>query len=1491
MGRLKNIWHKVKPKDPSHSATSNITSSNVATVFTASPSPVEVSAKCLRERLWNEAFDGLESVDTDTVKRYKEILLKQLQEGQLQNAPSDSGSATDEEIRAASNGRWRQMEKLVEIGLQRIEKSTAIKANISDKVNVVMPFKDLIGNAVKASPEASIAWVGISFGLEILANPLKAPSDNRKGLTEVVSKMEWYWGLSELLLEEENSGPPFEELRGRLEKDIVQLYQKLLLYQMKSVCRFFKSEVGGIFKDLVQGDDWIGQLDDIKAASTAVDQRSKEYNSQKRYKRLNDLASNAELQHKKLTEMLEAIDFQTKRQEKTQQDQDDRKCLNDLFQTDPRDDKDRIQKTKGGLLRDCYDDILHRPDYERFRANADLRLFWIKGDPGRGKTMLMCGIVDELKKEMSIRVSYFFCQATAGSLSNANAVLRGLIYVLADENPWLIQRYIRKAYDAGGRQRFEDQNAWQVLTRILKEILQSHIFQDGLILVVDALDECETNGDQLLSFIIEMSRCSSAKWIISSRKLFSIEEQMEESLKTTALQFELTGAVVSEAVRIYIRKKVDTLQRDKKYDQSTRNELEKKLIKKSNDTFLWVALVYQQLARNISRRRNPLHVLDGLPSGLPELYQRMMRQILEYDEKDLKEECKTILRVLSVVYRPITLKELASIVETLAPSQDNAEALEESVTLCGSFFSILDGTVYFVHQSAKEFLLNEAYDELQESDIKRQPKPAFWRLQHHVVLEGALQCLDKTLERDIYRLRNIGITIDEVQSPTPNPLALVEYFCIHWVDHLLDSRSPEEPEDHVQRDDNLVYDFLQHKLLFWLEALSLLKNLPKVISSMSKLGGLLGPSTNIQLPALIQDTYRFILSHRATIELAPLQTYASALVFSPTDSVVRRHFKDQEPAWITRMTPMEATWSACMQTLPGHRSTIISLAYSKDGRWLASASRDLTVRLWDAVTGVCLQTYCDCCPESDGSHIFHPRRLDYEIGGGSVTFSGDSRHLASVSYDGVVRIWDVKSRLCIRKFECCCRDRWFSIIYSSDSRWITIASGSKISVLDAVTGACLRSHDLADEELRLIYGVEYSPDGKWLALGSYYPHDVVMIWNAVTGAFKKSLSSGSKVRFPSDPSEGSISFSPDSLLLASSSTDGKIKVWDMTKGVCIKTLESHRNLVVYSIAFSADGQWLVSSTYSSIEIWDVELETPVRAYKDYGYGLGIIALSNDGQRLFSTSSENTIKVWDLRGAYQQKTEGDQDSFKHDFLSCSVDGRCIASRDHVPQIEVRDVLTNTCKAIRTCQKHFLGDMRLSADGKLLVLLFHPHGESNDPMYELWDVQSGECPQTFKNSRGIALSANGQLIASAELGCIRVCNRSSGQCIQTLDAIGDSWQYMAFSSDGRWFASASSSWVKLWSTANYECTQTLELDEKCLSAGAGGVAFSENGSWFGVISRRPAGWPGFVQIWDTATAAHTQRFEIGEDYDKDFNKYFFRHLEVATNLETVRYERGY
>ena len=98
------------------------------------------------------------------------------------------------------------------------------------------------------------------------------------------------------------------------------------------------------------------------------------------------------------------------------------------------------------------------------------------------------------------------------------------------------------------------------------------------------------------------------------------------------------------------------------------------------------------------------------------------------------------------------------------------------------------------------------------------------------------------------------------------------------------------------------------------------------------------------------------MSHKLAIENSPLQVYASALVFSPTRSLIRGLFKEEEPKWITVKPAIGDKWNACLQTLEGHGDSVRSVAFSHDSTRLASASDDKTVKIWDASNGECLQT-------------------------------------------------------------------------------------------------------------------------------------------------------------------------------------------------------------------------------------------------------------------------------------------------------------------------------------------------------------------------------------------------------------------------------------------------------------------------------------------------------------------------------------------------------
>jgi WD40 repeat protein len=98
--------------------------------------------------------------------------------------------------------------------------------------------------------------------------------------------------------------------------------------------------------------------------------------------------------------------------------------------------------------------------------------------------------------------------------------------------------------------------------------------------------------------------------------------------------------------------------------------------------------------------------------------------------------------------------------------------------------------------------------------------------------------------------------------------------------------------------------------------------------------------------------------HKEVVEKYPLQVYASALLFSPADSLIRRLFQHEEPRSVAIKPYISKGWSACLQTLEGHSSGVNSVAFSLDSARLASASAscDSTVKIWDAVSGACLQT-------------------------------------------------------------------------------------------------------------------------------------------------------------------------------------------------------------------------------------------------------------------------------------------------------------------------------------------------------------------------------------------------------------------------------------------------------------------------------------------------------------------------------------------------------
>lgn len=184
---------------------------------------------------------------------------------------------------------------------------------------------------------------------------------------------------------------------------------------------------------------------------------------------------------------------------------EDHLCLARLWSADPRDprvEKKRIELAKGDLLADAYRWIFKTPDFDRWRHRPESRLLWIKGDPGKGKTMLLCGIIDDLERPVIVdggNLAYFFCQATDFRINNATAALRGLIYLLSQRQPRLLSHLPENMYAS------DDAMAWIFLSKTLLEMLEDPNLK-ATYLVIDALDECVIDQHKLLSLSFRYRR-------------------------------------------------------------------------------------------------------------------------------------------------------------------------------------------------------------------------------------------------------------------------------------------------------------------------------------------------------------------------------------------------------------------------------------------------------------------------------------------------------------------------------------------------------------------------------------------------------------------------------------------------------------------------------------------------------------------------------------------------------------------------------------------------------------------------------------------------------------------------------------------------------------------------------------------------------------------------------------------------------------------------
>ncbi|KAF5658363.1 G-protein beta WD-40 repeat-containing protein [Fusarium heterosporum] len=967
--------------------------------------------------------------------------------------------------------------------------------------------------------------------------------------------------------------------------------------------------------------------------------------------------------------------------------------------------------------------------------------FWLVGPAGTGKSTIARTMADSFAQGGRVVTGYFFKRGEQGR-NNTDRLFSTLAMQLADVIP-SFRTCLRASLGNLDKDTIRKKELNYQYEKLLMVPLSNMIRIDAgcppVVVVIDALDECERpeHLPQILTLLLEICNTTQTaslriRVLFTSRPAPRIVEAFKalSHVRKLVLNQDFSAETKSD-IRTFLRVRFGDIKIKRNVQETpwpTAEDLDRLVELAANPEPLFIyASTLCRFVYDEERPRNPKNQLklwlsqcEHHKSQLHQIYDPILSQaLLSHGESEYDQQLQ-FLGALILLATPLSATSLASL---LGMDMDNVNWWLPELHAVLDIPTESHKPLRTLHKSFSDFLLSD--DSV--CHVKYRVEAAEI---HALLADRCIQAMTAGLKQDVCDIRKLDATLDDINSETIDRCIPPElqYACVYWVHHLQASGRPL---------DNRVYSFLSKHFLHWLEAVSLLGQVPYGINAISIINELAKGSPSI-LPEFLEfakDASKTVSRFGLVVENFPLQTYASLLFFSPSISKVRQRFWNQRLPASGHIEGIKSVWDSHLQTLEGHSGTVKSLSYSPDGKFLASASDDRTVRVWNATSGTHLTTF-----EGHTKAIW------------GVKYSPDGLFLASRSADHTVRIWDMISWTLKHTIPIRLDSSWPDLFsFTPDSQLLVIVDDDNtIQIWCTRTG----THQRTIVPSGIVSATGLSPSGQFVASASN--DGSVHVWSLVSGTTQHIL----ETRVTDIKS---IVFSPNCQLLVLVSRVGRIYLWD-TSSVAQACMFDSAILDVRRIIISSDSQLLVTVDYCGlVQIWSTKTGRldEISSFNMKSM-VSDIAFCPDNQVLALVSSGNTIKFWDITiHAPQPVSQGYTSRVSDVFFS--PDGKIAASVSDDGIIRLWDTATGLYQKTLTRHSPYASFITFSPDNKLLVSKSHFH-----PVI-CWDIETGKRNHLLGSEDltwTICYSTDSSLVVLEYSNTISIRDARTYSCINTL-----------------------------------------------------------------------------------------------------------------------------